>query len=77
VTLPGLKKRRSLISTYSLENSHKPFAFNRNVAAIFMVRCGSKNHDSSENRHNPFAFNGHVAAIFMARLWLERAMTYS
>jgi hypothetical protein len=23
---------------YSLENSHKPFAFNRSVAAIFMVR---------------------------------------
>jgi hypothetical protein len=30
---------------YSLENSHNPFTFNEHVAAIFMVRCGSKNHD--------------------------------
>jgi hypothetical protein len=32
-------------ANYSLENSHNPFAFNGRVEAIFMVRCGSQNHD--------------------------------
>jgi hypothetical protein len=32
------------VNNYSLENSHNPFIFKGHVAAIFMVRCGSKNH---------------------------------
>jgi hypothetical protein len=41
----GLTCAALLVLGYSLEDSHKPFGFNRSDAAIFMVRCGSKNHD--------------------------------